>query len=250
MITAAIVNVRMGSSRLPGKALRMISGKPLLEHLLDRLQLAKTIDDIVVSTSTLVVNDAIASFCAVRGVYCFRGAEDDVLARTLGALRSVGAQRGVVVFGDGPLIDPAIIDHVVDAYATADPPYDFVSNDLKTSYPPGMEVEVFGVAALADADRRCSDTDMREHGTLFIRRNPELYRLRNMEAPLGLRRPDLELEVDTESDLQVVGAVLSNFQGRTDFTLDEVIGFLDAHPQIAAINRDVPRHWKAARSDG
>jgi spore coat polysaccharide biosynthesis protein SpsF len=248
--TVAVVNVRMGSERLPGKALREVCGKPLLRHLIDRLQGATTLDGIVVGTSTLPANDVIESFCRGQGIRCFRGSEPDVLARTLGALRSAGASTGVVVFGDGPMVDPAIVDLTVGAFRACDPPCDFVGNDLKTSYPPGMEVEVFTVAALADADRRCTDPAIREHGTLFIRHNPGLYRLLNLEAPPALRRPDLELEVDTEADLAVVGAVLQRFAGRADFSLQEIIAFLDSEPHIAATNRDVPRRWKAARSDG
>ena len=250
MITAAIVNVRMGSTRLPGKAMRSICGKPLLHHLLERLSLAKSLDQVVVATSTLPANDAIEAFCASLDIACFRGSEDDVLSRTLGALRSVGAGIGVVVFGDGPLIDPAIVDHMVASYIGVNPRCDFVGNDLETTYPPGMEVEVFSVSALADADRRCTERDIREHGTLYLRRNPDLYRLLNLEAPTDLRRPDLELEVDTEADLRVMEAVLDHFSGRGDFGLIDVIEFLDAHPQIAALNRNVPRRWKVFRDDG
>src|SRR5271170_5714629 len=114
MSTAAIVNVRMESTRLPGKALQVVGGKPLLHILLERLAISRKIDCVVVATSVRKANDAIASFCAERAVKCFRGPEDDVLARTLGALDAVDAKTGVVVYGDGPLIDPAIVDGIVD----------------------------------------------------------------------------------------------------------------------------------------
>jgi spore coat polysaccharide biosynthesis protein SpsF len=246
--TIAIVNVRMGSSRLPGKALRELCGKPLLQHLLERLRLARTLDDIVVGTSTLAANDAIEAFCARLGVQCFRGSEDDVLARTLGGLQSMGATTGVVTFGDGPLIDPAIVDDMVTRYRNSDPACDFVGNDLETSYPPGMEVEVFSVAALADSDRRCTDPRIREHGTLYVRRNPDRYRVCNVTAPAPLRRPELELEVDTEADLPVIAAVLEHFAARPGFSCADIIGFFDANPQLAQLNRAVPRRWKAFRN--
>ncbi len=244
----AVVNVRMGSSRLPGKALRSVHGAPLLQHLLGRLDLARMLDRVTVATSLLQENDAIATFCAEHRVECFRGSEDDVLQRTLGALGAAGAATGVVVFGDGPLVDPEIVDKAIDSYLHSVPAYDFVGNDLMTTYPPGMEVEVFAMAALADADRRCMDSAVREHGTLFIRQNPGLYRLCNLDAPPQLRRPDLELEVDTEADLQVVDAVIGNFAGRADFRLAEMIEFLDAHPEIAKVNQGVPRRWRACRA--
>ena len=244
----AVVNVRMGSTRLPGKALLPICGKPLLDHLLDRLGRARTLDSVVVATSTRNIDDAIAIHCSRRGVHCFRGSEEDVLSRTLGALKSADAQVGVVVFGDGPLIDPAIVDRLVETYRRADPPCDFVSNDLLTTYPPGMEVEVFAVAALADADAQCADARIREHGTLYVRRAPGRYKLLNVEAPAHLRRPELELEVDTPIDVEVIEAIVRNFDGRADFTLEEIIAFMDLRPDIAETNRSVPRRWKVFRS--
>jgi spore coat polysaccharide biosynthesis protein SpsF (cytidylyltransferase family) len=110
-----------------------------------------------------------------------------------------------------------------------------------------MEVEALSVDALADADRRCTAGTTREHGSLYIRRNPQSYRLLNLEAPGQLRRPDLELEVDTEIDLQVMEAILGYFGGRMDFTLREIIEFLDAHPSVAELNRTVHRRWRDHR---
>jgi spore coat polysaccharide biosynthesis protein SpsF (cytidylyltransferase family) len=245
----ATVQVRMGSSRLPGKAMREIAGKPLLGHLLDRLALARRLDDIVVATSVRTENDVIQAYCASRGISCFRGSEDDVLERMVGALRSRDAAVGVEIFGDCPLIDPAIVDELVDLFVQSDGAYDFVGNDLTTTWPPGMEVEVFSVAALVDADRRCADPSTREHGTLFIRKNPSLYRLHNVEAPLAFCRPEIELEVDTSEDLVVMDAVLRHFSDRPGYGLAELIEFMDAHSDIAAANRNVPRRWKEFRGD-
>src|SRR5262249_47334818 len=116
MKIVATVQVRMGSSRLPGKALREVAGKPLLGHLLDRLALARRLDGIVVATSVRAENDAIEAYCGSRQIPCFRGDEDDVLGRMLGALRAHDAAVGVEVFGDCPLIDPAIVDQFVDLF--------------------------------------------------------------------------------------------------------------------------------------
>lgn len=246
MRVVGIVAVRMGSTRLPGKALREIAGKPLLGHLLDRLELAERLDEIVVATSTRAENDAIEAYCRRRGATCFRGDEDDVLGRMLGALQAQSATVGVEVFGDCPLIDPAIVDRFVDLFVDSEGALDFLGNDLTTTWPPGMEVEVFSVAALADSARRC-DSASREHGTLFIRQHPELYRLRNVEAPAEFRRPDLELEVDTLEDLSVIEPVLRHFGDRPNVGLTELIAFMGERPEIASANRDVPRRWKKFR---
>jgi spore coat polysaccharide biosynthesis protein SpsF (cytidylyltransferase family) len=164
-------------------------------------------------------------------------------------LHSVAASAGVIVFGDGPLIDPRIVDHITRAYLAAADAYDFVGNDLITTYPPGMEVEAFSVKALDDANQRCKDPTVREHGTLYLRANPDRYRLLNIKAPLELTRPDLELEVDAVEDLCVIEAVLDHFGVANGFSLSDIIAFLDANPAVVSVNRDVHRRWKAYRSD-
>ena len=243
----ASVQVRMGSSRLPGKVMRSVLSRPLLGYLLDRLRLSKTLDGIVVATSTAVENDVIEEFCRKERVACFRGSETDVLDRTLQSLKSMAATVGVEVFGDGPLIDPEIIDQVVDYYVKNEG-YDYVGNDLETTYPPGMEVEVFSTKALSDSSDRLPRSDpRREHGTLFIRQNPDIYKITNLEAPVRHHRPDLELEVDTSEDFQVIARVIEHFSGRADFGLEEIIEFMDSNPEIANINRQVPRRWKQYR---
>ena len=243
----ASVQVRMGSSRLPGKVMRSVLSRPLLGYLLDRLRLSKALDGIIIATSTAVENDVIVEFCRKERVACFRGSETDVLDRTLQSLKSMAATVGVEVFGDGPLIDPQIIDQVVDYYVKNEG-YDYVGNDLETTYPPGMEVEVFSTKALSDSSDRLPRSDpRREHGTLFIRQNPDIYKITNLEAPVRHHRPDLGLEVDTSEDFQVIARVIEHFSGRADFALEEIIEFMDSNPEIANINRQVPRRWKQYR---
>ena len=243
----AAVPVRMGSTRLPGKAMREVRGQPLLGYLLDRLDRCRHLGGVVVATTGKAADDVIAAYCRGRGVACFRGPEDDLLARLLGALKSAEATIGVEVFGDCPLIDPAIVDEIVAFFLEHRQRFDFVGNDLVTTYPPGMEVEVFGVAALEDTGRRAVEPEVREHGTLFMRQHPDLYRLHNIEAGAEFRRPELEIEVDTPEDFTVISRILEHFDGRTDYSLGEIIAFLDANPDLKALNADVPRRWKALR---
>lgn len=249
MKIVATVQVRMGSSRLPGKVLAPVLGKPLLGHLLDRLAQCRRLDEVVVATSVKPENDAIEEYCRQRGTACYRGSEDDVLGRMLEALQSRDATVGVEVFGDCPLIDPALVDDMVGRFL-AEPELDWIGNDLATSYPPGMEAEVFKVAAFADSARRTDDPVIREHGTLFIRQHPGIYRIRNVEAEGALRRPELELEVDTAEDFEVATAVLEHFAGRPTFTLAELIAFMDANPALKDKNAAVHRRWKEFRANG
>ena len=120
---------------------------------------------------------------------------------------------------------------------------------MVTTFPPGMDAEVFKVSALRDAARNCSENAIREHGTLFIRQNPGRYRVLNVEAEGFSRRPELELEIDTSEDVKVVTAVLDHFGTDTDVRLDEIIRFLDANPNISRLNQSVPRRWKKFRNE-
>jgi spore coat polysaccharide biosynthesis protein SpsF len=236
----------MGSERLPGKVLREVAGEPLLGHLLDRLGAVAGLDAIVVATTDRSEDDPVAVHVMARGHDVHRGDSDDVLGRLLAALEAQRADIAVVVYGDGPLIDPAIVAEVLDRFHQEEDA-DLVGNDLVTTFPPGMEVEVLRVAALADASARTTDPAVREHGTLAVRRDPERYRIVNVEATGPRRRPELELEVDTVEDLAVMEAVLAHLGHGGDRSLERIIAFLDANPALARANATVERRWKAFR---
>lgn len=245
--TVAVIPVRMDSTRLSGKVMMPVGGQPLIGHLLDRVEKCKLLDEVVVATSVNSRNDVIESYCRDRNTICYRGSEDDVLERILLALEWREAKYGALIFGDCPLIDPAIITSVVSEFLQ-DLNYDFVGNDLRTTYPAGMEVEVFRVDSLRDSGERCEDTNIREHSTLYIRIHPEIYNLKNIEAPDALTRPDLFLEVDTAVDLRVVRTIVTHFAERKDYTLGEIIDYITANPEISRLNRDVHRRWKQYRT--
>lgn len=247
MRIVAAIPARMESSRLPGKVLRVVAGKPLLGHLLDRLSYCRALDAVVVATTDSPADDAVAAYCRERGTTCFRGSADDVLGRLTLALKSSNADAGIVAFGDGPLVDPQIIDELTAIFTGLWPTIDFVGNDLESTYPAGTEAEVVRMEALEDACVRAEDPSIREHGTLFIREHPGLYRLRSVVAPMALNRPELEIEVDEAIDLEVVGAILEHFAGRPDVPMVEVIAFLDARPELARRNQAVERRWRRHR---
>ena len=246
MKVIASVQVRMGSERLPGKVMRPLSGKPALWYLANRLRRCKTIDDIVISTPLSRDNDVVADFCDTEEINCYRGSEDDVLMRLLESLQNHQADIGVVVYGDNPLIDPTIVDELVTLFDSGSI-FDWIGNDLTTTFPPGMEVEVFKVNKLSDSSERVRDMSVREHGTLAIRQNPAIYRLHNVEASGTRRRPELHLGIDTPVDVEVVSAILKHFRGELSFTLEDIIDFLDQHPEIPEKNRKIPRRWRQYR---
>lgn len=237
----AIIAARMGSARLPGKTLRLIEGKPLLGHLLDRALRAKTLDGIIVATPVSPENDPVAAYCVVRGVPYFRGSEGDVAGRMLGALEMINADIGVQLYGDSPVIDPAIIDLCVDTYRSGE--WDWVGNDLRPGYPSGLFVEAFSVPSFKDAMNQCTDPAVREHGTLCLRRDDKRYRIHEIPPPKSLHR-DICLSVDSEEDAALMEAIFGHFAPRNDFTADELCAFLDAHPDIVNLNKTVERRWK------
>lgn len=249
MKIVASIQVRIGSSRLPGKVMKELLGKPLLGHLLDRVSSSELLDDIVVATSVNPENDLIEDYCNSRNIACFRGDENDVLGRTLGALKSMNANVGVEVYGDCPLIDPAIVNFMIEKFINDESRPDFVGNDLQTTYPPGMEVEVFKVSALEDSNIRNQDPAIREHGTLFIRQNPEIYKIKNIVAPPEYFLPELELEVDTEEDFYVISKILEHFKDSPSFSLGDIIAFLNSNRELTGINKNIHRRWKEYRDN-
>ena len=236
----------MGSGRLPGKTMADLDGRPLLWHLINRLRQTSGIDEISVATSILKENDVIENFCKSEKLFCYRGSEEDVLTRTLESLKAHDADVGVIVYGDNPLVDPVVVDEVIDFYKV-NREYDWVGNDLLTTFPAGMEVEVFNVGALLDSSNRETDPSIREHGTLHIRQNPNTYSLWNIEAEGVRRRPDLHLGVDVGEDLEVVRMIMKHFSNGAVFRLEDIIEYLDRNPQLPLRNRNVHRRWRKYR---
>ena len=237
----------MGSGRLPGKVMADLAGKPLLWHIISRLRQTSGIDEISVATSFLEENDVIENFCKNENLFCYRGSEEDVLSRTLGSFEARDSDIGVIVYGDNPLVDPVIVDEAIDFYK-AHLEFDWVGNDLLTTFPPGMEVEVFNVEALLNSSYREADASIREHGTLHIRQHPNIYSLYNIEAEGARKRPDLHLGVDVREDLEVVRMIIENFSSTATFSLEDIIQYLDQRPELVLKNKYIPRRWRKYRN--
>jgi spore coat polysaccharide biosynthesis protein SpsF len=233
--TVATIEARMTSTRLPGKVLAPAEGLPMLALMVERLRHVAALDAIVIATTVNAADDAVAALAGELGVGCWRGSEDDVMARVLDAATDAQADTIVELTGDCPLIDPRIVADVIAAYRLAN--VDYAANILTRSYPIGMDTQVFARAVLADAATRTSDPADREHVSLYIYRHPERYRLLDLPAPPELSRPELRLTLDTPEDLEVIRAVFAALRPRrADFSLAEMLAFLDAHPEIAARN--------------
>ncbi len=240
--TVATIEARMNSSRLPGKVLAPVRDKPCLELMIERLRRVPSLDGIVVATTTAPGDDAIADLAHRLGVACCRGSEDDVLERVRTAAHTHDIDVIVELTGDCPLIDPDVVETVIATYRRVQP--DYCANIVERSYPIGMDTQVFSRAVLDDVARRTDDPADREHVSLFIYTNPQIYRLHNVHAPAEVSRPELRLTLDTPEDLAVIRAIFDAlYPANPDFGLSEIMALLDAHPHIAALNAAVPhRH--------
>jgi spore coat polysaccharide biosynthesis protein SpsF len=242
-----IVEARYRSSRLPGKVLMPILDKPMLSRMLERVSRARALDAIMVACPVGEEDDAVAEIATAAGALCFRGSEDDVLARVVGAARASEADVIVEVTGDCPLHEPALIDKVVADYMLGGA--DFVSNILPYSTPRGTDVRVFSAKSLADIAERSTDPADREHVSLHYWEHPERYQLRNVTTEFSADVANLRLTVDTADDLHFVRAVYGElYTGNPRFTLADVIDLLSARPDIRSINANVVQ--KAVRPAG
>ena len=198
--TVAIVQARMGSTRLPGKVLADLCGAPLLQRQLERVHRATSLDRVVVATSTNETDLPIAELCESLDVPCFRGDLNDVLARFLGAINEFDPEVVVRITADCPLISPSVIDSIVQSFFESN--CDYLSNTLDPTFPDGVDVEVIRARALRALARLDTDTHEREHVTLGIYRRPEQFVVRNFTGNPDLS--NLRWTVDSPEDLEFV----------------------------------------------
>jgi spore coat polysaccharide biosynthesis protein SpsF len=235
----AIVQARMGSTRLPGKVLADIAGEPLLAREVDRARRAQTLDDLIVATTVDPSDDPVAELCRARGYELVRGHEADVLDRYYQAARLYRADVIVRLTGDCPLIDPDVIDETVGVFLSADPPYDLVANRLAEgrTFPIGLDTEVCSYAALEAAWRESTDPYEREHVLPFVYERRERFRVLLHRGAID--RGELRWTVDTAEDLELVRRIFECFHGRDDFSWLEVVELFERQPQLAEINAHV-----------
>lgn len=242
--TVVVIQARMGSTRLPGKTLMQAAGKPLLAHLIERVQQARLVNQIVVATTINPEDDAIEDLCGALSVGCFRGSSEDVLGRVVGALEAFQATTHVEIHGDGPLLDWRVVDRLVGRFHEGG--YDVVTNAQIVTYPPGLEAWVYAAGLLQEVERIARSPEYRETPSLYLMRHRARYSILNMEAPPAMRRPDVYLEVDETIDFEVLREVIENlYPGNSAFTTEDILTYLDAHPRLAERNRAVERRWKA-----
>jgi spore coat polysaccharide biosynthesis protein SpsF len=230
----AIIQARMGSTRLPGKVLAEIEGRPMLWHVLQRTQAADSLDEVVVATTTEPADDLIVSLCRESGTVCFRGSEKDVLDRYYQAARLHRAPVIVRITSDCPLIDPEIVDKTVRQFMVEQP--DYASNCLVRTYPRGLDTEVFTFRALEVAWNEAGQSYERAHVTPYLYQNPERFKVLSV---MGNKDYSFyRWTVDTPEDFEFVRAVYARFAG-VGFLWNDVLRLLEREPALAEINRSI-----------
>ena len=228
MTVLAVVQARMTSSRLPGKVLEPLGGRPMILRQLERLKSAKTIDDIVVATSRDTSDDALVRVLEENGWAVERGSLDDVLDRFLGVLQRWPTDAVARITADCPLLSPLVVDTVVRAYLSSG--VDYASNTLDPSYPDGLDVEVFSTAALRELVDLDLDDDEREHVTLGLYRRPSRFTLLNVEDSTS-DNSSLRWTVDNADDLAFVRWVYDELDVPGGFEYADVLELIARHPE-------------------
>jgi len=262
MNTLAIIQARMSSSRLPGKVLQEIGGKPMLQHVVERAQRARSLDAVLVATTSDPSDNPIADFAAAQGLLCYRGSLHDVLDRYYQAARLYQPQNIVRITADCPLIDPLLIDQTVSLLSLA-AGADFACNRLPPpfgrSFPIGLDVEVCSFAALERAWREATAAFHREHVMPYLYEGVSLteqisisqnhsaaagFSPRNFRIAQLHHRPDygdLRWTVDTAEDLAALREIFAHLETKADFSWYDALEVIRQNPRITQINAAV-RH--------
>lgn len=243
---AAVVQARMGSTRLPGKTLADVAGRPMLGRLVERAARIPGLQGVVIATTDRPADEAILTFAAREGLPAYAGSETDVLDRVYRAARRHGVSVVVRVTPDCPLLDPAVSGLVLARFLAAAGALDYVSNTQPPTFPDGLDTEVFGIEALARAWREAVLPSEREHVTPYLWKQPDRFRLASVT-----RSPDLSAlrwTVDEPADLQFVRAVYARLGAGTPFGMDDVLALLAREPALATVNAGPGRNEGYARS--
>lgn len=232
----ASIEARMGSSRLPGKVLADIGGVPALTRLIRRLRQCRALDEFVLATTTSPKDDELVHWAQSNDVPVFRGSEEDVLARVVGAHQMMDSDIVVEVTGDCPLLDPTVIDLGIETYFAND--CDVVTNARVPSYPQGADVQVFQLKALSEVADSVWDPAVREHVSLYFYENTERYKIIHLIAPQIWKAENLRLQLDYPEDLEFIRAVYSRLEPQygDSFAIHDILNLLKHEPALREIN--------------
>lgn len=233
-----IIQARMGSTRLPGKTLLSLAGRPVLEHVIRRSSAAMLVDRVVVATTDRPEDDQVAEWCRQNEVAHVRGSSEDVLSRFLLAVKEFPCLNVIRITADCPLIDPGIIDALLALHAAEG--NDYTSNVIPPTFPIGFDAEVVAVDCLRRVNAEAKLTSHREHVTLFIRENAGLFRTANLS--FGCNYEHVRLTLDRENDYRLLSEVFAHFATAPSlFSFYQIMEFIDRNPNLLEINNGIDR---------
>ena len=238
MSCAIIIQARMTSTRLPGKVLQPVLGKPLLVYEIERLRRCQLADLLIVATTVNATDDPVVALCDALKVPVYRGSEGDVLSRYYETAVQYGVETVVRVTADCPIIEPTVVDAVIERFLSANGSLDYVSNTLVRSYPRGLDVEAFSASVLKQAHQEATDNAHREHVTPFFYTQPERFRLASVVADTDWRQH--RWTVDTPEDFELISRVLTAlYPTNPNFQLADVLHVLEQNPEWPLLNAHV-----------
>lgn len=247
MHSVIIVQARMGSTRLPGKVLLSAAEKSLLEIELGRLQQCRLPDALCVATTKGHQDDPIVNLCQTIEIPCFRGSEEDVLSRYYEAARFMQADEVIRITADCPLIDPDIVDAVIEKRRNTHA--DYASNTLKRTFPRGLDTECFSFASISAAHHEAIEPWEREHVTPFIYGRPDRFSMASLES--GQDESRHRWTVDTQEDFQLISLILEHFtENLMDFRSSDVLRLFEKNPEWFTINAHVEQKTVPGNSLG
>ncbi|WP_319763613.1 glycosyltransferase family protein [Maridesulfovibrio sp.] len=245
MKVTAIIQARMTSSRLPGKILMEVMGKPLLQLMIERTLAAECVDSVVLATTDNPEDDPTEKLGRELGVKVFRGSEDDVLGRFYQAAKQYGGEHIMRLTGDCPLIDPDLLDQLADFYFNGK--FDFASNCEEPTLPDGLDAEILSFKTLEEAHAKAERPSHREHVTLFVCDHPEMFKIGSWLN--GTDYSSLRWTVDNAEDFEAVKAIIERLLPvKQDFRMMDAVNMIRNNPEITAVNSHINRNEGLAKS--
>lgn len=233
MTVTAIIQARMGSSRLPGKILKEVNGKALLLHQIERLRQSTMINHLIVATTTESIDDEVVTLCETNGILFYRGSENDVLERYYKAWEKFGGNTVVRLTSDCPLIDPKVVDETINYYKNNQ--FDYVSNTIERTFPRGLDTEVFSSDALKVIYEEASLARDREHVTAYMYTNPTKFKIGSFKGDTDYSK--YRWTVDTEEDFQLIKNIFEVYHGNENqLNLLNIVQLMEENPQWFYIN--------------
>jgi len=234
--TGCIIQARMSSTRLPGKVLREIKCKAILDYVVDRIKFCRNVDDIILATTTNQKDDILEKYAINKEISYFRGSEEDVLSRYYEAAKKYHIDTIVRITSDCPLIDSEIVDEIIKKHI--ENKADYTANTIIRTYPRGLDTEVFNFNILEDAHKHANEKYYREHVTPYIQEHPARIEIQNIEACEKIKRPNIRITLDTKEDFELLEKIILHFDDLM-FKTEDVIDFLDKNPDLMKINKNV-----------